>query len=557
LGLTIAFVISRVVFISAGVRFDMSAASGRSAFWQFLSAPLLQHHLVQSLWYLHSQPPLFNLATGLLLKLPTALQHPVAQFGFLVLGLVLVLATYLTLIDLGAPHWVALITAGLIMLDPAAVLYENWYFYALPTATLLTVGTLCCIRYLRTQRFAWGLGFFGSLSAVVLMNSTFQIEWLAIPFIGILLVDRRRWRTVLAAAAVPLLIVVGWYVKDAVQFGTFTTSSWIGMNVAPSTTLAAPRSLINRLIANGTLTPLAAIPPFGPVSTYEPRFTKTGHTGVPALDQRRRAGGSSNYNNLAYVAVSRQYLHNDIAFIKAEPGRYAVIVSRAVKMSFVPTDQFYVFVVGSHPNRSAIATWSRLYDAGVLWQPSDDPSAGLATELGHAPGFSQVAYGTLAIYALALVGLPLACWHRRRDRPFIAAMGFLWLTTTWLMVVTSLVEIGENNRLRFEVGPLPAIAAVATLSTLLSQRTRVPPPNPGTDAVDHGSDSEAADIALRDASVREQVRQGTWLRLQITPTATPGRSAHRGRAGPRWAGSGAAATRRRAWRCGFRPPNGR
>ncbi len=468
--LTVGFAVSRVIYFAAGIRFDMSALSGPGAFWQFLSTPLLKHHLLQSIWYLHSQPPLFNLGTGLLLKLPGGLQQPVAVVSFLLFGLVLVLATFLTLVELAVPRWTALVVAGLVMVDPATVLYENWYFYAYPTAAILTVAALCCVKYLRTERTGWGLGFFSALAVVVLLNSSFQIEWLVVLVVGLLVVERHRWRAVVVTAAVPVLLVAGWYAKDAIQFGTFTTSSWIGMNVAPSTTLAAPPSLIHKLIADGTLTPLAAVPPFSPVSSYDPRFVKTGHTGVAALDQRWSSHGSANFNNLAYVAISRQYLHNDIAYIKAEPVRYATIVSRAVKMSFVPTDQFYVFLIGSHANRGHIGTWSRLYDAVVLWQPVDDPSSGLATELGHAPGASQVAWGTLGVYAVTLIGTPLVCWRRRRDLPFALTMGFLWLTTFWLMLVTTLVELGENNRLRFEAGPLPVIAAVATVCALFSMR---------------------------------------------------------------------------------------
>ncbi len=357
------------------------------------------------------------------------------------------------------------------MLDPATVLYENWYFYAYPTAVTMTVAVLCCIRYLRTMRLAWGLGFFSCLTVVVLMNSSFQIEWLLVPVVAILLSFRRHWRTILAAS-LPCVLVLCWYTKNEVQFGTFSTSSWIGMNLAPSTTFAAPKALIEKLIANGTLTPLAAVTQFGPVSRYVPKYVRVPHTGIPALDDRLSSGGRTpNFNNLAYVKVSALYLHNDIAFIKAEPNRYATIVSRAVKMSFVPADQFYFFE-GPGSDRSKITDWAHLYDAVVLWQPSVDTFAGTATELGHAPGFTDVAWGTILVYLVTAFGVPIACWRRRRDRPYVVTMGFMWFSVLWLFVVTNLVELGENNRLRFELGPLPVLAAAVVVVELLRRRDR-------------------------------------------------------------------------------------
>jgi hypothetical protein len=473
-GLSVAFIVSRIVFAAVGVRIDMSALTGPYEFWQFLPIPLLKHHLLQSIWYLHSQPPIFNLLTGLLLKLPQGAQQPVAQLAFAALGLVLVIAVFLILIELGVPSWPAAIIAALVMLDPAIVLYENWFFYAYPTAVTMTVGTLCCIRFLRTMRLAWGLGFFWCVTIVVLMNSSFQIEWLLVPVAVIFLAFRPRWRTILVAS-LPCLLVVGLYTKNEIQFGTFSTSSWIGMNLAPSTTFAAPRPLIKKLIAEGTLTPLAAVTQFGPVSDYVPKYVRVPHTGTPALDDRRSSGGRvPNFNNLAYVQVSALYLHNDLAFIKAEPMRYAIIVSRAVRMSFVPADQFY-FLEGPGSDRSKITTWANLYDHAVLWQPSVDTFAGTATELGYPPGFTDVAWGTILVYLVTAFGVPIACWRRRRDRPYVVTMGFLWFSTLWLFVVTNLVELGENNRLRFELGPLPVFAAAAVVVELLRRRN----PRPG------------------------------------------------------------------------------
>src|SRR5439155_1232088 len=79
-----AFVVSRAIIAALGVRFDISLVPW---LWQLLDLQLLQHRLAESLWHLHSQPPLFNLAVGAELKVVP--NHVAGTFHllFLLLGL--------------------------------------------------------------------------------------------------------------------------------------------------------------------------------------------------------------------------------------------------------------------------------------------------------------------------------------------------------------------------------------------------------------------------------------------------------------------------------------
>ena len=99
--LVVCFAASRAGFWLAGVRMDFTPLTLGSE--QLLAVRLLKGQLLTSVWYLHSQPPLFNLYCGLLLHLPTAIQITVAWVSFMAIGLVLVIATYLLLIGSGSP----------------------------------------------------------------------------------------------------------------------------------------------------------------------------------------------------------------------------------------------------------------------------------------------------------------------------------------------------------------------------------------------------------------------------------------------------------------------
>jgi len=458
----VVFTLSRVAVAAAGVRFDLRAittASGADQ-WQLLDTTLLRHDLLASVWYLHSQPPLYNLYCGLLVHLPLGAARVVAQTSFLAMGLVLGLGTFLLLVELGVPAAWAWALAALVMVDPAAMLYENWLFYAEPTAAGLVVTGWCLARFLRSGQRRWGVGAFGASAGVVLLNATFQAVWF-LAVVGIALVSmRHRWRRVVASAALPALALGLWYGKDAAVFGTATTSSWLGMNLAKPALVRLPPGQLHQLVADGTLDALAQVKPFAPVAAYVPRFVPAPHTGIPALDRPTKHDGQPNYDDLAYVAVSRRYLRDDLAAIRARPGSYLKITVEAAGVWLVPAEQYGPLSGAQRP----IAGYVRLYDRAVDWQVHSAPAAGFVALLGgFAPRISQLSLQALLVDALAVLAAPVLAWRRRSDAVAAGLILFAWLTTCYVVVVTTMVELGENNRFRFELGPLPLVVAAAVV----------------------------------------------------------------------------------------------
>ncbi len=456
--LTVLFAISRLAYLAAGVRFDMWPL-GDDGFpypFQLLDPNLLQHHLVTSVWHLNAQPPLYNVYVGILLHLPDAVRQPVAALTFLALGLAMVLCVYAALTELNVPRAVAFIVTVAVIADPAYVLYENWLAYAYPTAAFLSVAALCLIRFVRTDRWTWGAGFFSMIALVALVNGTYQTPWLAACLVIVLVALRHHWRSVVRVAAVPLLIFALWVVKDYAQVGTLTTSTWLGMNLAHTTVDAVSPQEIRGLIDRGTLTPIAAVDPFDPVSAYVPRFARLVHTGVAAYDQTGDSRLEPNFNNPVYVKVSSLYLHDDLALIRARPGQYLRSVARAGVLWTVPPDE-YPFI---QANRKAIDTWADAYDRVVLLRPAAVPVI--------APDSPDVSYTLIAVYALAVLGAPVLAWRRRRtEKAQAALLAFLAVTTIFALVATSLIEFGENERFAMELGPLPLVAATAVVVAAL------------------------------------------------------------------------------------------
>jgi hypothetical protein len=463
-----AFTLSRLAYGLAGVRFDDSAlhpANVAQVQWQLLPLGLLRHALGVSIWNLHSQPPLYNLFCGALLHLPEGWQQPVAAAVYTLLGLSLAIATFLLLVEFGIRESLAFALTVLVVADPAVVLYENWLSWSYPTAVLVTVGVYCLVRWLRTRAALWAGAAMGCFAAVVLTDATFQWPWLLAIAAVTTFAGRRHWRRVVGALAVPIVLTAGWYVKGALQTGSTATSTWLGMNLYQTTLAQAPAPDIDRLIARGSLDSLAARPAFEPLGSYPPRYTARADTGIAALDTKVGSFGVPNFNNPAYRLLSQRYLSDDLAFIRARPAKYASAVSLAAEIWALPADQ-YMWV---DDNLGHIAGYDRWYDAAVMSQArADDRGASARAEFhGRRPPAADISWTAAAVTAVDVLVAPLVLVRRRKDRVWLAAGAAMWLTVVYSLAVTSLTEVGENMRFRFELGTVPAVLAAATVAALV------------------------------------------------------------------------------------------
>lgn len=464
------FAVSRIAYALAGVRFDDSAlhpATVGQVQWQLLPTRLLSHDLGTSLWNLHSQPPLYNLFCGGLLHLPAGWQRPVAQSVYVSLGLLLAITTFVLMDELGAgKRWAFAVTA-LVVANPAVVLYENWLSWSYPTAVALTVGAYCLLRWARTRRVRWAAAAVSSFTAVVLIDATFQWPWLLAMTAIVVGMSRRHWRRVLFATAIPVALAATWYAKDAAQVGTSTTSSWLGMNLYQTTLGLAPSSDLRSLTRSGTLDALSEVPAFQPVSRYAPRFTPQPHTGVAATEVASTRLGVPNFNNAVYTRLSGRYLENDLAYIRARPARYASAVALAAEVWSMPADQ-YEWLAG---NYSHISGYAGVYDRAVLLQAQVGANdASVDAELhGTTPPASTISWGVVAVTLFDLLLAPVALLIGKTDRVWLACGAAMWSTVAYSFVVTSLTEVGENMRFRVELGSIPVVLALLTVTVLMAR----------------------------------------------------------------------------------------
>ena len=146
-------------------------------------------------------------------------------------------------------------------------------------------------------------------------------------------------------AVIPLLIVAGWYGKNAVLFQTYSTSSWLGMNVAKVTTSAAAPPVLYRLIHKGVLTPLAAHP------SFEPLRTSAGAVRASCWHRSCRArpsdqdGRGSPISTTSTTSTSPTTTYGTISHISVPiPSGYAQSLSSSVRLFFYPADRYFLLL---------------------------------------------------------------------------------------------------------------------------------------------------------------------------------------------------------------------
>jgi len=480
------FTASRVWAWEAGVRFDATPLGG---FWQILDQSLLKSRLVESIWYLHAQPPLYNLLLGFDLKAFGSSYATAAHGLQIALGLVIPLSIYALLVDVRLPRWWCAVAAALFAVSPAAILIENWLFYEYLVAALLLLAALAFVLFQRRPTALRAFLVFGLLAAVCLVRASFQVVAPLLVLAFMLTIFPGRRRAVLIGAAVPILLVAAVSVKNLVLFGTPSTSSWAGMNLMQIDQSGFRGNDEQRLQQQGVVSPLSAIAVFQPLDSYRKVVRlPNSYSSIPALSETTKpSSGVPNFNNIGYVKVSNQYLHDFGQILLHDPAVYLRGVWTGLKLAATPTSDYYFFV----GNRNKIEPWVRGYDATVLLQPR------VRWKFGRPSG---TAWGIVVAYLAALLfgaGEMLRVVRRRGGSPTLA---FVWLLLAYATLAMTFGEVAENQRVRFVGDPLATVlAAVVVVKVTAYLRQPRPLPTPvGHTALEaaSGSRSVASRVAF-------------------------------------------------------------
>jgi hypothetical protein len=426
--------------------------------WQLLPTETLRANPLVSVWYLHIQPPIWNLIVGGVLAwspAPDAISLQVVQFVF---GVITVALLASLLARLFGRRWIGVVLATLTMLDPQVLAGAFTPTYELPTTCgLVAVLWLVVVRP-RSPRFTLiTLAAVGT--AIVLTRTIFHPVWL------LLLLGSSWWalrksvdrRTVAITVAIPLVLVGGWMVKNEVLFNRPTLSSWFGMNLQRAVVPIATDAQLAGWAAEGHISEITAAYPSGFVSFsgYEPYVGEcVAQHSNPATAQATRGGpdGPPNFNAECFLPIY------DIAGADA---RWVIIHHPSLYLE----GRWWAIRAWIAEAPPPLTQTSALYDD--MWRvyrvaevgvPTTIPSVrwvGLPFGAFDNPTHLSVIQGltTLVVIGAALV----AAWRRLRRRPsspWILVEVVAGLIVGWNLVVGVLFELGEQFRFRATTDPI-------------------------------------------------------------------------------------------------------
>jgi hypothetical protein len=214
--------ITRVGFYLLGLRFD---DSDMGILMSYLDLDLLKNDLWRSLFYFHQKPPGMNLWMSIVLHLFEEHSTFIFALSFKFFGLILILCLTYLLFQLRLPAiWIVLLSFGYAII-PSNLLYENYLLYSYPVSALLCLSAVLFQQALTRQKILWWILFFLTAALLTWTRNLFHLIWFLV-CLGLALYFSDRFRKqVMFAALLPLLLIIGLYLKNLIVFGLFGTSS--------------------------------------------------------------------------------------------------------------------------------------------------------------------------------------------------------------------------------------------------------------------------------------------------------------------------------------------
>jgi hypothetical protein len=292
-------------------------------------------------------------------------------------------------------------------------------------------------------------------TVLVLTRAQFHPLWLA-GLVAIVVAVRPPpggRRTVALVAAVPFVLIGGLMVKNEVRFGSFSLSSWSGMNLTRVAVAPLDADRREELTRDGDLSPLASLPPFASYETYAPYVPECDSDfGTPVLDDPDKGdavpgSANPNFNAACYVPVFRQAQEDASSAIRHAPGTYvrSVGANVVVYLSDTPPAQRY----GALEGRLA-APLETVHD--VLWLE-------VSREARYPNGFvmpADVHVTWVLGFTVVLVAGARAVRARVRGAKGpreLVVLAVVW-TVVYVTVISVVFDAFENGRFRAPLDPL-------------------------------------------------------------------------------------------------------
>jgi len=433
--------------------------------WQLIPWDVLSTDPLRSVFYLHIQPPIWNLFLGTTAWMSpfsdrVTLQVLMALIGFAVAWLAALLGQ-----RLGLSRRVAVIVALIATLHPEVLKGAFEPTYELATAVLLLAVLIAVSDLTRKENVRRSLVILAiAVTVTALTRSLYHPAWaLVIVVFGLWLMRRRiNWKSSVLVLSIPVIFMGSWMAKNEVMFGHTTMSSWFGMNLQRAVIPVLPKDDLDEMYAKGQISEIAMIGPFGKYELYENVFEDC----VPTRSHRSLAEPmrttdqwSPNFNYECFLPLYDQAGKDAIAVIKEHPEAWLEgrlwSLRTTIAVSPIPSESKSEVMTGL----DRVFSIARLDFGGVL----------------STKGWGTPIYGQLEAHAdFGLMLIPMyltigwiGLWQilQRLRRKQLSAASTIYVvgsfTVAFTVIVGAIAELGEQSRFRTMIDPIVTVMFLA------------------------------------------------------------------------------------------------
>lgn len=450
-GILFAYVISRLYFyLIPGLTFSYFP----DGYVQYLDIALLKSHFLKSIFYLHSQPPLFNFFIGIVENISSELTSQIFNVTFVIIGLLTNILLFKILRKLKISSLLSFSATIFYLISPATLLYENLFFYTHIVIFFLIFASFFLILYLENHNAFHLFYFFLFLSLCFLTTSFFHLSWFLIILTSILILERKRWKLSLKAVCIPLFLVLALLFKNQIVFGEFSSSTWLGMNLSRITVNELPEQERIKLVQAGKLSEIALLPPFPDAKyLFESKSIKSENsTHIDVLDRMFKNSGHTNYNNQVYIKASHLAMKDDIYVIINYPAVYTSGIFKSFKLYFDSPTKFNLL----EQNVAKIKTYNRFFNSFIY---------------GSSPN-TTVGYFSIILIPMMLVLALLIIFGKGIEKSKKYFSVFLIFNIVYVMIIGNFLELGENNRFRYYTEIFHIIIWALIIESIINKKSQ-------------------------------------------------------------------------------------
>jgi hypothetical protein len=421
--------------------------------WQTISADLLVNDLWRSLWYLHSQPPLFNLYGAFFFRFFPNNPLEIMYINNILLGSLIAGMIYVSLVMVTGKQFLSTFIGLAVALDPTLFLFEAYILYDLLTTFLIVLSVVMLIWFVKVQSTRIAALFFICLSTLVLTRSVYH---LVIIHIGVLIVflssKKNNSKRILLVGLLIGCIPLGWYVKNYLLFDFFGASSWQGFGLWKVVADDYSPEELQRLATNEIIPPIVAeLEVLRSPSTYTLcGFNRSSEVSVLNQDDR---------HNINILDVAPIYQKSALELIKRDPLRYLRSTMNAYGIFNIPGAHFKHHRLNAE--KISLHVWLMANMIHGSW---------LANHIDYRA--SSIFFFLIPI-SILVYGLIFLNYLVRRRGAFLffkrySIEGWIIFLIVYTTLVSIFFEIGENNREKFYIEYLVILYLIFIFTRLIS-----------------------------------------------------------------------------------------